>query len=186
MKPLRTLGLWLDRWVDRIVCVLGAVAVAQGPSFMLQYLQRLGGHLDEARRQLGLLVAAAEKSGRPWQEWVQSARSQPDATVSDLARVLEESHARAESLERAHHTLRDAGLWERPFLFVRHLDVEIFSGTWGDYQPTVPTTAEGAVYALAGMTLALVLYRGVVAPLVGVAVRRLTGRSPVKFVSRNA
>ncbi|WP_404422447.1 DUF2937 family protein [Nibricoccus sp. IMCC34717] len=189
MKPLRTFGLWLDRWVDRIVCVLGAVAAAQGPSFLLQYTQRLGGHLEEARRQLAVLVSAAEKSGHSWREWAETARSSSDAAVAELGRVLQTTQVRADELERAHQALREAGLWERPFVFLRHVDVEVFSGTWSDYQPTVPTTAEGAVYALAGMSIALVVYRGLLAPLVALGVRRLTGRGaprPPGVVSKKA
>lgn len=165
MKPLAAIGSWIDRWADRIVCVIGAVLLAQGPSFMLQYLQRLGGHLDEARRHHLILVKAAEKSGSPWRDWAERAQGSSDAAVASMGRVVIDSHERVEILERAHRDLAQASLFSRPFVFLRDVDGEIFSGTWADYSPTVPTTAEGAVYALVGMAAGWGLYSLLAAPI---------------------
>ncbi|MDX2186865.1 MAG: DUF2937 family protein [Opitutaceae bacterium] len=171
MKPTSAIGRWFDRWADRIACVIGAVLAAQGPSFMLQYLQRLGGHLDEARRQLALLVSAAEKSGRPWREWAESAQANSDAAVAELGKVIIDSHARVEHLQQAHDSLAQASVFSRPIVFLRDLDTQVFSGTWSDYSPTVPTTVEGAVYAFVGMVLAWSLYSLLTEPA-----RRLASR----------
>src|SRR5690606_12726079 len=51
---------------------------------------------------------------------------------------------------------------ERPFVFIRHLDPEIARATWSIYQPAVPTTLEGLLYALAGVVCALTLYYGAI------------------------
>ena len=63
LAPLRPVGRFGETLLDRVLCVLGAVGVSQAPEFFQQYLQRLGGHLDEARRQLASFEAVAKQSG---------------------------------------------------------------------------------------------------------------------------
>ena len=48
--------IWLGLWG-----AMGAALLAQGPEFLQQYLQRLGGHLDEARR---MVEHAPQLTGR--------------------------------------------------------------------------------------------------------------------------
>lgn len=48
--PLRPVVKAGDTLIDRLFCVFGAVLFCQLPEFIQQYLQRLGGRLDEARR----------------------------------------------------------------------------------------------------------------------------------------
>jgi nucleoside diphosphate kinase len=50
--------------LDRVLCVAGAITLSQAPEFFQQYLQRLGGHLDEARRVLASFEAVARESRR--------------------------------------------------------------------------------------------------------------------------
>ena len=52
---------FLDGLVDRVVSLAGAVGLAQFPQFFAQYLQRLGGHLEEARLVIARYRAAARK-----------------------------------------------------------------------------------------------------------------------------
>ena len=49
LRPFLSAG---EKLFDRALCVVGAILFSQLPEFFQQYLQRLGGHLDEARRQL--------------------------------------------------------------------------------------------------------------------------------------
>jgi hypothetical protein len=51
-----------------------------------------------------------------------------------------------------------AKAWERPLVFVRHLDLEIARATASIFKPAVPVTTEGLTYALTGMVFALVCY----------------------------
>jgi hypothetical protein len=147
-----------DNFIDRILCVAGAVLFSQAPEFMQQYLQRLGGHLDEARRQLALFERTAAESGLPLREFIQRTAASAEPSVAKLASVITESSERVSTLQAAHDALLHASLWERPFVFLRHLDVSIAKATAIIYRPAVPTTAEGLLYALVGMLLLLALY----------------------------
>jgi len=147
-----------DGIIDRILCVLGAVLFSQGPEFMQQYLQRLGGHLDEARRQLALFQHTAAQAGLSLDQFISQTGANPDASVARLGGIMTDAVERVSTLQLAHDALMHAPLWERPFVFVRHLDLAIARATGAVYQPAVPTTAEGLLYALAGMLVFLTLY----------------------------
>jgi len=86
---------------------------------------------------------------------------------------------RVNSLQAAHDALLHAALWERPFVFLRHLDPGIARSTGAVYQPAVPTTAEGLIYAFAGMVFILALYHLGVKRLLGLFV---SNRTPAKTV----
>lgn len=158
MKSGRGFLSIFDSLTDRILCVVGAVLLSQGPEFMQQYLQRLGGHLDEARRQLAVFQKTADQAGLTLDKFISQTAANADPAVAKLGGVMADAAERVTSLQSAHDTLLQAALWERPFVFVRHLDTGIARATAAVYQPAVPTTAEGLVYALAGMLLMLALY----------------------------
>jgi Protein of unknown function (DUF2937) len=158
MKPGRGFLSLFDSLTDRILCVVGAVLFAQGPEFMQQYLQRLGGHLDEARRQLAIFQKTATQAGLSLDQFIQKTGTNADPDVARLGGVMTGAADRVASLQSAHDALLNSALWERPFVFVRHIDVSIARATGAVYQPAVPTTAEGLIYALTGMLCLLALY----------------------------
>ncbi len=161
-QPLRPFLAAGEKLVDRALCVLGAALAAQMPEFMQQYLQRLGGHLDEARRQLEQFQQTARASGLTFEGLVADTSAQRDPAVARLGRVMAAASARVDALAAADRALHQASLWARPFVFFRHLDWGIARATWADYRPALPTTLEGLLYAAAGLVLALALYHGLV------------------------
>ena len=176
--PLRPLGRAGGNLLDRVLCVLGAAGLSQAPEFFQQYLQRLGGHLDEARRQLAGFEEVARKSGLSFRQYIDLLRSQPAAAVADTGARIAEIQGRVDALAAAETALREASLWERPFVFLRHVDWEIAGRTWEVFKPALPVTSEGLVYAAAGMVLALVVYQGcVVAPCRAFVRRRAEKRA---------
>lgn len=174
MRVGRTLLGWGEGALDRLLCVLGTVLFSQIPEFMQQYLQRLGGHLDEARRQLANFTRTATQSGLSLEQLIHQTSTNPDPAVAKLGTVMSESVTRVDTLASARSALLDANVWSRPFVFLQHFDHQIASGTWHDFKPAVPTTIEGLVYALIGMVVLLSLYHfGVRYPIARVArVRR--------------
>lgn len=162
---LRSACAGAERLLDRLLCVLGAVLFSQFPEFVQQYVQRLEGHLDEARLQLGRFKDAASQSGMTLDQLVAGAGSNPDPAMGRLGGVVRETLSRVAQLGSADQALRQASAWSRPFVFLGHLDWGIARATWSIYRPAVPTTAEGLAYACAGMLLVLGAYHiGVRAP----------------------
>ena len=177
MKSSRGFLSLFDSLTDRILCVLGAVLFSQGPEFMQQYLQRLGGHLDEARRQLAIFQSTAAQAGTSLEQFIRQTGANPDPGVARLGGVMTGAVERAGALQSAHDAVLHSALWERPFVFLRHLDLEIARATSAIYQPAVPTTLEGLAYALAGKLVFLALYHLVLKRGLAVVFRRQPPRA---------
>ena len=158
MKFSRVLLGMGDGILDRVLCVVGTLAFSQIPEFIQQYLQRLGGHLDEARRQLGQFHNAAEQSGITLHRLIEQTSSNPDAAVAKLGGVMTNAVTRVEQLQVAHSAILTASIWEKPFVFLRNVDSDIARATWQIFKPAVPTTVEGLVYAGIGMLVLLFVY----------------------------
>ncbi|TAG29309.1 MAG: DUF2937 family protein, partial [Verrucomicrobia bacterium] len=77
--PLRPLGRVGESLLDRALCVAGAVGFSQAPEFFQQYLQRLGGHLDEARLVLARFQGVASESGLTLRELIETTTAQASA-----------------------------------------------------------------------------------------------------------
>lgn len=167
MKSGRRFLTIFDTFIDRILCVLGAVLFSQGPEFMQQYMQRLGGHLAEARRQLDAFQDTAAASGLTLDQLIKQTNANADRAVSRLGGLMTATADRVSDLQAAYDALLHAALWERPFVFVRHLDPGIARATGAIFQPAVPTTVEGLLYALTGMLVVLAIYHLGVKRLIG-------------------
>ncbi|HXA80859.1 MAG TPA: DUF2937 family protein [Opitutaceae bacterium] len=173
MNPVRTLLGAVEGLVDRALCVIGAVIFSQMPEFMQQYLQRLGGHLDEARRQLQQFQQTAAQSGLTLDHLIAQTSTDANPAVAKLGGVMTATVARVDALQTAQAAIQHASLWNRPFVFLRYLDPAIAHATWTIFKPAVPTTIEGFVYALTGMLVLIGTYHlGVKYPIRRVARRR--------------
>jgi len=166
-----------ERVLDRVLCAAGAVAFSQSPEFMQQYLQRLEGHLDEARLALERFKDVAAQSGMTLDQLVAGAAQNPDKSMGRLGEVVRLASARVEELAGADLALRQASLWTRPFVFLRHADWGIARATLTIYRPAVPTTLEGLLYAAVGIIVVLSAYYLLVR---GPVVRALRRRSAAK------
>ena len=162
-----------DGLIDRVLCVFGTVLFSQIPEFMQQYLQRLGGNLDQARRQLEQFQHIATESGLKLEQLISQTAATPDPAVAKLGGVMTETMNTVDALAAAQTAIQQASLWSRPFVFLHHVDFSIARATWSIFKPAVPTTIEGLVYALCGMLTLLVLYHlGIKFPVRRVLARR--------------
>jgi len=177
-RILRSASEGAERLLDRILCVVGAVLFSQFPEFMQQYLQRLEGHLDEARLVVDRFRDAAAQSGMSLDQLVAGAAQNPDPSMGKLGGVVRGAVARVDQLGAADTALRSASIWAKPFVFVAHMDRGIARATLTIYRPAVPTTFEGFIYAGFGILLVLAVYH--------LAIRRPIARHLVKRASARA
>ena len=63
--------IFIEHILDRVIAAAGAITFMQIPAFIVQYIQRLGGHIDELKILIGKYKAAAADNGRTLDEYVQ-------------------------------------------------------------------------------------------------------------------
>jgi len=159
-------------WLVRKLDMLGGAAIAGGAgaatsqlqAFMLQYLQRLGGHVDEARRAF---------------ETIDRSERYSHMDVPTREAIARDALARADELRAAHDAILAGDLFTRPAAFVRHLDLDIAGRTWESFTPALPFDAAGLTYAGTGLILGLVCYEIVKAVLALPFRRHRPGRAGV-------
>lgn len=128
----------------------GAVGLSQFPEFSQQYMQRLGGAVDELERQVTRYEGDAAQVGMPLDAYLvaladegEMARTQAGNMASDIARY--------DRLSTALDTLEGAGPFMRARLaFDMMPDSEVAARALEVYKPAMPATFEGAVFAGAG------------------------------------
>jgi len=142
---------FFDGIFDRVCAVLGAVGLSQFPQFFGQYMQRLGGHLAEARRIYEQYQKAAADAGLSLEDYIQEHLDATSEVFVSSGRVIEDLVNRYQALEQSFLALADTNIYNRWIVFLREVDWEIAAGTWNNFVPGVPTTIEGLFYALAGL-----------------------------------
>lgn len=158
LKAIRHPLRFIDGVLDRIISIIGAVAFSQFPQFFGQYMQRLGGHLDEARFVLAQYIAAAEALNLTLEEYIREHLESGSEVFVSSGEVIQSLLERVRSLELSYQALQDATIYNRWFVFLREVDWSIATGTWENFVPGVPTTVEGLTYALAGLLLGWGIY----------------------------
>ena len=159
-RPLQSFFSAGDRLLDRLLCVVGAVLCSQVPEFIQQYRQRLGGQRDEARRQLGQFQEIASNAGLTLDQLIAKSRGSIETTVAQLGQLMHDTVDRVSALSAADAAIRNASMFTRPLVFLRHVDLSVAHATWTIFKPAVPTTLEGAIYAAFGVLLMLAVYHG--------------------------
>ena len=137
----------IDSLVGTVIAVVAAIAAAQLEPFIAQYLQRLGGHLDEARLNSLSLAASSEAMERESRE-----------------ALLAEAAARVAELEEGYVAIVNAGLFERPFVFARYAEADIVSAALAIFEPALSLDTASLVYGAVGMILAWILWEVVKLP----------------------
>ena len=125
--------------------IAGAVALSQFPEFSQQYVQRLSGAADELRAVTFAFDTAARVGGFTREEALGELRGTGfgDQFSDDMRTRIyryERLNADYQALASAQPLQRLARVW-------RIRDPELVQRTWDDFQPAVPVTSEGLIFA---------------------------------------
>ena len=150
----------IGRILNGLAAIIGAGSLAQFPAFFQQYLQRLGGMLDQARLDVARLIRDAQSQGQTLEAYLAELRATGSSAAAgtadrELARV-----DTVNDLESAYNALTLSEPLERPLNFARHFDPKVAEETLKAFEPAVPVTAEAMIYAGVGMLVALLLLAG--------------------------
>lgn len=156
---------WIARKLDNLGSAVtggsGGMALSQAPAYAHAYLQRLGGHIDEARR----LV-----------DRVRSGEALPTLDPDSRAQAVAELAGRVADLQAARDALMDAPAWLRPVLMLRHGDPTIAGRALEEFTPALPLDGASLAYTALGVVLALLAWELLKAPgAMALRRRRTTG-----------
>ena len=168
---MRTLG----RLFVVLVAAFGGLTASQLPEFSQQYRQRLGGALEELNRIVAEFDADAHRNRLTREEAVRTYTTSDEPFLRDQAVSVSATLSRQERLAEQRARLESAPPIMRPVVMLSHPDDAVMRGAWTDYEPAVPVTTAGFVWAAVGFFL----FGGLVSlirQLIGIARRRARAR----------
>jgi hypothetical protein len=147
----------LRRVILVVVAAAGGATGSQLPEYSQQYRQRLGGALDEMRQVVADFDADARRNNLSREEALATYGESVEPFLRDRGMSMTEVISRYEELLRQWTALEQARPLERPLVVLRSPDQRVATGAMRDYEPAVPLTAAGLVWAALGMALAGVI-----------------------------
>lgn len=150
----------ISRLANSAAAALGALSLSQFPEFYQQYLQRLGGRLEQALVQEARYYAAAKDAGLTIEEYIARFTTTSDEVLQNEGYIIQATLVDAHDLREALQTMTAAAPFERPFAFLSHLDQQTMNAAFDAFRPALPVTTEGLVYAGVGVLIGLMLWSG--------------------------
>lgn len=151
----------ISRIVNGFVALLGAAGFTQFPAFYQQYLQRMGGRLDQIHLDIARLLKDAQSAGQTLEEHLNALVSSGTEEARQAAQREAERLYSADQLESAYQALAAASPVQRPVVFAEHFDPALARETVSAFVPAIPATQEALIYGGSGMLLALLLFIGI-------------------------
>jgi hypothetical protein len=148
----------------RIVSAIGGLALAivlsQFPEYAQQYTQRLGGAVDELRVVTEKFDHDAAEAGLDRQEALTRFESSSDGFLAGRGHSEQANFARYEQLSATLARIQGANAVQRFQMLPAYLDTDIGARTLENYQPAMPVTVEGVLYAGGGFLLGFLVLSG--------------------------
>lgn len=132
--------------------IAGAAATSQFPEFSQQYMQRLGGAVDELAVITADFDASAAKAGVTRQQALDEL--QGSTFLNSHQGDVKRSFVRYERLQNDLKALQGHGPFMRAYHLPRLTDPDIAKAAWGVYQPAVPLNFAGISFAVVGFLIA--------------------------------
>ncbi len=141
--------------IGRLISMAGGVALgltaSQFPEFAQQYQQRLGGAVDELRAIVENFDASAAASGLSRDEALGTYEETNNTFLTRQGEDVETTINRYERLETQLQALENANIVTRVTDIALYYDSDIASRAMENFNPAVPVTTEGFVYAGIGV-----------------------------------
>lgn len=145
----------LGNLTDRIICVVAAVVMLQAPIYMNQYQNVLAGAQMEAALSYNRLTQVAADFDQTLREYLDELLANDNPKVVANAEEDDEKVKRYESYTASLEAFQQANVFSKPFVFLSHYDPQLAHAV--AFQPGLPITMEGFVYALLGILIAMLL-----------------------------
>lgn len=149
---------FLESLADRVISAAGALIFAQLPAFIVQYQQRLGGHVDELRRIVEKYKLYAANNDRTVEEYINIHLQSNVKEIASTGRLMQENLARFSELSEALREITDSTGITKLFMFFKNLDLDIYRGTMKNFVPGITFNTDAILYSVIGIIVFMSIY----------------------------
>ncbi|MDB6080905.1 MAG: hypothetical protein JWO53_177 [Chlamydiia bacterium] len=136
---------------DRIFTILTVLLFCQFPLFIQQYEIRLSGHVLESAKLIQELEKNASSTHKTLPQYIQKFLNNTDPDFQNEGKLLQRILIRYQTLRLSLEALQQATLFTKPFVFIRHLQIDIFTESIASFTPGLSITLESCIYGLVGL-----------------------------------
>ena len=143
----------MGRFLAFILGIAGALLASQGPGFTLQYMQNLQGRVDELTTIVQTHDAEIAKYGYNRDKALSECRQAVDlleAMCANYRMAVE----RLDYLTNHLSELTSVSNYMRPLILAKTYDRDIAESVKEQFEPAIPATIDGAIYAGGGFAVA--------------------------------
>jgi len=140
---------------DRILFTVSFILGVQAPEFMQQYIQRLSGHLDEAKFQLQQFQSIADlQFNGDLTLMLERYQKNSDTAIVETGKVISAMVERVSGFEFQLSQLQTSDYTNQLYYFIHQIDIPMAKATLNNFQLAVPLTI-GALST--GVTFAFII-----------------------------
>lgn len=150
--------LFFESILDRVMSVTGALIFMQIPAFLVQYQQRLGGHVDELSRLIKRYGIAAAENGRTVEEYIGLHLKSEVKEFISTGKLMSENLERFHDISQALNNLSQSKGVMKVYVFIRDIEYDIFRAALKNFVPGISFNIETLLFALAGIIFFMMLY----------------------------
>ncbi len=144
--------------LDRALAAAGALIFAQFPSFIVQYQQRMGGHVDELQLIIGKYSEAAARNSKTIEEYISIHMKSEISDFVSSGTIMTENLERYTQLSRSLAELTDSTGIMKLLIFIKTLNYDIYRKTLDNFTPGISFNIDTLVYSLAGIIFIMSIY----------------------------
>jgi hypothetical protein len=149
----------VGRFIAFVLAVLAGIVTSQGPEFAQQYRQRLGGAVDELTRVIDNFNHDAAASGVDQAGALGLMARNSEPLVRQQAVSMAETILRYQRLSDQQQAFQNTPPFHRIVVFMQEFDRPLVESTLKSFEPAVPATAEGIIFAAGGFIVIYFLLR---------------------------
>jgi hypothetical protein len=138
------------RSIALVIALAGAFVASQVPEFAQQYRQRLGGAVDELARVIDNFDGDAAASGTDRSGGLALMARNSEPLVRAQAVTMARTIIRYDRLLKQQAAIQSSTPFVRLTAFFQDFDRPLVESTLRNYEPAVPATSEGVVFAVIG------------------------------------
>ena len=148
------------RAIHFLFALICAVLLSQAPSFYQQYLQRLGGAVDELTIQVEALDGRASEAGMARYEYIRHFQANEDTIIQGEGDGMVALVSRQVMLKDWLVRLEQVPWYMILIELAFHLDPEIAENTAKSFEPSIPLSISGAAHTFLGFFFGFLLPAG--------------------------
>lgn len=157
-RILKPIGTFFESLFDRAIASAGFIVFIQVPAFLVQYRQRLGGHVDELALLIKKYKSAAADNGRTVEEYIGLHLQSNVKEFVSTGKIMSGNMDRFNELSSSLKNLSEAKGISKFIVFIRDMDTDIFKAALKNFVPGISFNIETIFYGLLGIVFFMSIY----------------------------